>query len=128
VGLIFVFQGAFELFFAFEMRPHPGWAGMLISGIARIVMGNLCAGAGHSSRREFPPHRFWLHLRTRALKSAAWQWPSRLLNDSLFDAGVCNRLREFEEPLPNLRTDAVILTHQPKCLVRHRIECIAGRR
>ncbi len=38
VGVIFMFQGAFELFFAFEMRPHPGWAAMLISGIASVVM------------------------------------------------------------------------------------------
>jgi len=43
VGVIFVFQGAFELFFAFEMRPHSGWAGMLISGIASIVMAFLIA-------------------------------------------------------------------------------------
>jgi uncharacterized membrane protein HdeD (DUF308 family) len=43
VGVIFVFQGAFELFFAFEMRPYPGWAGMLISGVASIVMAVLIA-------------------------------------------------------------------------------------
>jgi uncharacterized membrane protein HdeD (DUF308 family) len=43
MGVIFVFQGAFELFFAFEMRPHPGWAGMLISGVASIVMAVLIA-------------------------------------------------------------------------------------
>src|SRR5580704_2788946 len=28
VGVIFMFQGAFEIFFAFEMRPHTGWVGM----------------------------------------------------------------------------------------------------
>jgi uncharacterized membrane protein HdeD (DUF308 family) len=43
MGVIFVLQGAFELFFAFEMRPHPGWAGMLISRIASIVMAILIA-------------------------------------------------------------------------------------
>jgi uncharacterized membrane protein HdeD (DUF308 family) len=43
VGVTFVFQGAFELFFALEMRPHPGWMGMLISGLASIVMAVLIA-------------------------------------------------------------------------------------
>jgi uncharacterized membrane protein HdeD (DUF308 family) len=43
VGVIFMFQGAFEIFFAFEMRPHTGWVGMLISGIASIVMAVLIA-------------------------------------------------------------------------------------
>jgi uncharacterized membrane protein HdeD (DUF308 family) len=38
VGALFMFQGAFELYFAFEMRPHPGWVGMLVSAIASIVM------------------------------------------------------------------------------------------
>jgi uncharacterized membrane protein HdeD (DUF308 family) len=38
VGVIFVLQGVFEISFAFEMRPHPGWVGMLISGIASVVM------------------------------------------------------------------------------------------
>ena len=38
VGVIFLWQGAFEIYFAFEMRPHTGWVGMLISGIASIVM------------------------------------------------------------------------------------------
>ena len=38
IGVIFMVQGAFELFFAFEMRPHPGWTAMLISGLAGIVM------------------------------------------------------------------------------------------
>jgi hypothetical protein len=55
-----------------RMRPHPGWAGILLSGIARIVMAVLIAAgwacdhdgrAGHSARREFPQHRFGLHLR-----------------------------------------------------------------
>ncbi|HEY5048358.1 MAG TPA: DUF308 domain-containing protein [Rhizomicrobium sp.] len=43
VGVLFVFQGAFEIFFAFEMRPHTGWMGMLISGIASVVMAVLIA-------------------------------------------------------------------------------------
>jgi uncharacterized membrane protein HdeD (DUF308 family) len=43
VGVIFIFQGAFELFFAFETRPHAGWVGMLISGIASIIMAVLIA-------------------------------------------------------------------------------------
>jgi uncharacterized membrane protein HdeD (DUF308 family) len=38
VGIIFMFQGAFEVFFAFEIYPHPGWAGMLISGIASAAV------------------------------------------------------------------------------------------
>jgi uncharacterized membrane protein HdeD (DUF308 family) len=43
VGVIFIFQGAFEIFFAFETRPHQGWIGMLISGVASIVMAVLIA-------------------------------------------------------------------------------------
>jgi uncharacterized membrane protein HdeD (DUF308 family) len=43
VGVIFIFQGAFEIFFAFETRPHTGWVGMLISGIASVVMAVLIA-------------------------------------------------------------------------------------
>jgi uncharacterized membrane protein HdeD (DUF308 family) len=38
VGMIFMVQGAFEIAFAFEMRPLKGWAGMLFSGIASIVL------------------------------------------------------------------------------------------
>src|SRR5579863_10090793 len=34
VGILFVIQGAFEIGFAFETRPHRGWLGMLISGVA----------------------------------------------------------------------------------------------
>lgn len=37
-GVILMFQGAFELVFAAEMRPARGWAGMLLSGIASIVV------------------------------------------------------------------------------------------
>jgi uncharacterized membrane protein HdeD (DUF308 family) len=38
LGMIFMIQGAFELFFAFEMRPFPGWSGMLTSAIISIIM------------------------------------------------------------------------------------------
>jgi uncharacterized membrane protein HdeD (DUF308 family) len=38
VGIIFMFQGASEMVFAFEMRPLKGWVGMLLSGIASIVL------------------------------------------------------------------------------------------
>jgi uncharacterized membrane protein HdeD (DUF308 family) len=43
VGVLFMIQGAFEIFFAFETRPHAGWMGMLISGLASIVMAILIA-------------------------------------------------------------------------------------
>jgi uncharacterized membrane protein HdeD (DUF308 family) len=43
VGVIFIFQGAFEIFFAFETRPHEGWGGMLISGLASVVLAVLIA-------------------------------------------------------------------------------------
>ncbi len=43
VGVIFMIQGAFELFFAFEMRPHPGWVGMLLSGLASVFLAVLIA-------------------------------------------------------------------------------------
>ena len=38
VGVLFMFQGASEIFFAFEMRPLSGWVGMLLSGIASAVL------------------------------------------------------------------------------------------
>jgi len=38
VGVLFMWQGASEIYFAFEMRPYTGWAGMLISGLASIAM------------------------------------------------------------------------------------------
>ena len=44
LGILFMFQGALEIVFGFEMRPHPGWAGMLFSGIASIAMAVLIAG------------------------------------------------------------------------------------
>ena len=43
VGVIFMIQGAFELFFAFELRPASAWVGMLLSGIASILMALLIA-------------------------------------------------------------------------------------
>jgi uncharacterized membrane protein HdeD (DUF308 family) len=38
VGLLFIFEGASELFVAFEARPSPGWRWMLFSAIASIVL------------------------------------------------------------------------------------------
>ena len=38
VGVLFMFQSAFELTLAFAIRPMPGWVGMLISGIASLVL------------------------------------------------------------------------------------------
>ncbi|MEJ1970382.1 MAG: DUF308 domain-containing protein [Rhizomicrobium sp.] len=43
LGVIFMLQGAFEIFFAFELRPHAGWQGMLLSGLASVVMAILIA-------------------------------------------------------------------------------------
>lgn len=45
VSVIFMFEGAFETVFAFEMRPHPGWVSMLISGICSIVLAILIAAS-----------------------------------------------------------------------------------
>lgn len=42
-GAIFMLQGAFEIAFAFETRPHAGWVGMLISGLASVVVAILIA-------------------------------------------------------------------------------------
>jgi uncharacterized membrane protein HdeD (DUF308 family) len=38
VGVLFMFQGASEIFFAFEMRPLSGWVGVLLSGTASAVL------------------------------------------------------------------------------------------
>lgn len=38
LGVMFMFQGAAELVFSLEMRPASGWVGMLISGLASIVL------------------------------------------------------------------------------------------
>ena len=43
VGILFMIQGAFEIGFAFETRPHRGWVGMLISGIASVILAILIA-------------------------------------------------------------------------------------
>jgi uncharacterized membrane protein HdeD (DUF308 family) len=43
VGILFLFQGAFEMFFAFEMRPYSGWVAVLLSGVASIVVAVLIA-------------------------------------------------------------------------------------
>ncbi len=43
LGVIFMFQGAFEIVFAFETRPHQGWWWMLISGLASVLMAVLIA-------------------------------------------------------------------------------------
>ncbi len=44
LGFIFMIQGAFEIFFAFELRPLPGWWGMLLSGLASAVLSIIIAG------------------------------------------------------------------------------------
>jgi uncharacterized membrane protein HdeD (DUF308 family) len=50
VGVMFMFQGAAELFFSLEARPAPGWTGMLLSGIASIVLAIVIAsGWPHTS-------------------------------------------------------------------------------
>lgn len=38
VAFIFMIEGAVELAFAFEVRPHAGWIGMLISALASIFL------------------------------------------------------------------------------------------
>lgn len=43
VGILFIVQGAFEIVFAFETRPHRGWIGMLLSGIASVILAILIA-------------------------------------------------------------------------------------
>lgn len=43
IGVIFIFQGTLEIFFAFETRPHAGWVGMLISGLASVILAILIA-------------------------------------------------------------------------------------
>jgi uncharacterized membrane protein HdeD (DUF308 family) len=42
-GILFMFQGAAELVFALEMRPLPGWGGMLVSGLASIAVALIIA-------------------------------------------------------------------------------------
>ena len=43
LGVIFMLQGAFELYFASELHPHTGWLGIMVSGIASIVIAFLIA-------------------------------------------------------------------------------------
>jgi uncharacterized membrane protein HdeD (DUF308 family) len=37
LGVLFMVQGAYELAFAFELRPAPGWTWMLLSGLASVI-------------------------------------------------------------------------------------------
>ncbi|MGH6871569.1 MAG: HdeD family acid-resistance protein [Rhizomicrobium sp.] len=41
--VLFLIEGSFEIVFAFEMRPNPGWTWMLISGLASVILGLLIA-------------------------------------------------------------------------------------
>jgi uncharacterized membrane protein HdeD (DUF308 family) len=43
LGIIFALQGASEIVFALEMRPHAAWVGMLLSGIASLAVAALIA-------------------------------------------------------------------------------------
>ncbi|HLY06674.1 MAG TPA: DUF308 domain-containing protein [Rhizomicrobium sp.] len=43
VGILFIIQGAFEIVFAFETRPNRGWVGMLLSGIASVILAIIIA-------------------------------------------------------------------------------------
>ena len=43
VAVIFTVQGAFELSFALAMRPLAGWIGMLISGLASVLVAVMIA-------------------------------------------------------------------------------------
>jgi len=43
LGVIFMVEGAFEVVFAFELRPSTGWTAMLASGIASILASVLIA-------------------------------------------------------------------------------------
>jgi uncharacterized membrane protein HdeD (DUF308 family) len=38
LGALFMVQGAFELFLAFEVRPAPAWTWMLVSALASILL------------------------------------------------------------------------------------------
>jgi uncharacterized membrane protein HdeD (DUF308 family) len=38
IAFIFMIEGAVELAFALEIRPHAGWVGMLISALASIIL------------------------------------------------------------------------------------------
>lgn len=43
LAVIFLIQGAFELAFAFEMRPAQGWVWMLLSGGASVLLSMVIA-------------------------------------------------------------------------------------
>jgi len=43
LAVIFMVQGAFEIAFAFEIRPHSGWVGVLLSGLASVLLAVLIA-------------------------------------------------------------------------------------
>jgi uncharacterized membrane protein HdeD (DUF308 family) len=43
VGAIFMVEGAFEMVFAFEMRPNRGWSAVMVSAVASIVVAVLIA-------------------------------------------------------------------------------------
>jgi uncharacterized membrane protein HdeD (DUF308 family) len=38
VGALFMIQGAYEIIFAFEVRPLPVWGSLLISGVASAIL------------------------------------------------------------------------------------------
>ena len=38
LAVIFLVQGAFEIAFAFDMRPAQGWVWMLLSGAASVIL------------------------------------------------------------------------------------------
>ena len=38
VAVVFLFQGAFEMLLAFEVRPFSGWVAMLISAIVTVLV------------------------------------------------------------------------------------------
>ncbi|WP_421982169.1 HdeD family acid-resistance protein [Roseibium sp.] len=41
VGIVFIFEGAYQIFAAFELRPTRGWGWMLVSAIISIAAGLL---------------------------------------------------------------------------------------
>jgi uncharacterized membrane protein HdeD (DUF308 family) len=43
LGVLFLFQGAFELVLAFEMRPQRNWVWMLFSGAASVILAIIIA-------------------------------------------------------------------------------------
>ncbi|MBS8261821.1 HdeD family acid-resistance protein [Roseibium polysiphoniae] len=41
VGIVFIFEGAYQIFAAFELRPTKGWGWMLVSAVISIAAGLL---------------------------------------------------------------------------------------